>query len=142
MKGAVDDLDMVIKTLEDSGFKDRFYIHCDGALFGLMMPFVKRVSPLVYTHKHNCVNIDSHAIHLALTHFPGTKSNIQETNWECERIRTQVCWMSNAMWCTNNQTETYQCVLKECRVFSIKRCNHHGKPKRSRPDLLMVHTKP
>lgn len=23
---------------------DRFYIHCDGALFGLMMPFVKLVS--------------------------------------------------------------------------------------------------
>lgn len=43
MKGAVDDLDMVIETLEKNGFKDRFYIHCDGALFGLMMPFVKRV---------------------------------------------------------------------------------------------------
>lgn len=45
MKGAVDDLDLVIQTLTDCGFsKDRFYIHCDGALFGLMMPFVKRVS--------------------------------------------------------------------------------------------------
>lgn len=45
MKGAVDDLDLVIKTLEETGFShDRFYIHCDGALFGLMMPFVKRVS--------------------------------------------------------------------------------------------------
>lgn len=47
MKGAVDDLDLVIKTLEECGFsQDRFYIHCDGALFGLMMPFVKRVSNL------------------------------------------------------------------------------------------------
>jgi len=45
VKGAVDDLDLVIQTLEESGFsQDRFYIHCDGALFGLMMPFVKRVS--------------------------------------------------------------------------------------------------
>lgn len=45
MKGAVDDLDLVIKTLEETGFThDRFYIHCDGALFGLMMPFVKLVS--------------------------------------------------------------------------------------------------
>lgn len=43
VKGAVDDLDLVIKTLEESGFKDRFYIHCDGALFGLMIPFVKKV---------------------------------------------------------------------------------------------------
>ncbi|KAM7253121.1 hypothetical protein ACFE04_025739 [Oxalis oulophora] len=46
VKGAVDDLDLVIKTLEDCGFHDRFYIHCDGALFGLMMPFVKRFGSL------------------------------------------------------------------------------------------------
>lgn len=44
MKGAVDDLDLVLKTLEKVGYtEDRFYIHVDGALFGLMMPFVKRV---------------------------------------------------------------------------------------------------
>ena len=43
VKGAVDDLDLVIKTLEENGFTDRFYIHCDGALFGLMIPFVKKV---------------------------------------------------------------------------------------------------
>lgn len=24
--------------------QDRFYIHCDGALFGMMMPFIKEVS--------------------------------------------------------------------------------------------------
>lgn len=47
VKGAVDDLDLVIKALEECGFPhDRFYIHCDGALFGLMMPFVKRVCTL------------------------------------------------------------------------------------------------
>lgn len=44
VKGAIDDLDMVIQTLEETGFtQDHFYIHCDGALFGLMMPFVKWV---------------------------------------------------------------------------------------------------
>ncbi|KAK1386023.1 hypothetical protein POM88_023758 [Heracleum sosnowskyi] len=43
VKGAVDDLVLVIKTLEENGFNhDRFYIHRDGAVFGLMMPFVKR----------------------------------------------------------------------------------------------------
>lgn len=48
VKGAVDDLDLVIQTLEDCGFShDKFYIHFDRALFGLMMPFVKRVSVLV-----------------------------------------------------------------------------------------------
>jgi len=45
VKGAVDDLDLVLKTLEKVGYnEDRFYIHVDGALFGLMMPIVKRVS--------------------------------------------------------------------------------------------------
>lgn len=55
MKGAVDDLDLVIKKLEEAGFsQDRFYIHCDGALFGLMMPFVKRVCEDVTI---NCFNL-------------------------------------------------------------------------------------
>jgi glutamate/tyrosine decarboxylase-like PLP-dependent enzyme len=48
VKGAVDDLDLVIKTLEENGFKGRFYIHCDGALFGLMIPFVKKVIFLIF----------------------------------------------------------------------------------------------
>ncbi|KHN46425.1 Histidine decarboxylase [Glycine soja] len=44
MKGAIDDLDLVIQTLEGCGFtRDRFYIHCDGALFGMMLPFVKQL---------------------------------------------------------------------------------------------------
>ncbi|MED6124150.1 hypothetical protein PIB30_056367 [Stylosanthes scabra] len=43
MKGAIDDIDLVIETLEKNGFnRDRFYIHCDVALFGIMLPFVKQ----------------------------------------------------------------------------------------------------
>ena len=38
VKGAVDDLDKVLSILERTGYsEDRFYIHCDGALFGLMV---------------------------------------------------------------------------------------------------------
>ncbi len=38
VKGAVDDLDRVLQILKDVGYtEDRFYIHCDGALFGLMV---------------------------------------------------------------------------------------------------------
>lgn len=38
VKGAVDDLDKVLEVLAEEGFdEDRFYIHCDGALFGLMV---------------------------------------------------------------------------------------------------------
>jgi len=45
MKGGIDDLDLVIQTLEDCGFTpDRYYIHCDGALSGIMLPFLKQVS--------------------------------------------------------------------------------------------------
>ena len=38
VKGAVDDLDRILEVLEQQGFsEDRFFIHCDGALFGLMV---------------------------------------------------------------------------------------------------------
>ncbi|XP_072092608.1 serine decarboxylase 1-like isoform X1 [Arachis hypogaea] len=48
MKGAVDDIDLVIKTLEKSGFsRDRFYIHCDAALFGIMLPFLKAAPKII-----------------------------------------------------------------------------------------------
>lgn len=41
----MDDLDSIIRILGKVGYtEDRFYIHVDGALFGLMMPFVKKVS--------------------------------------------------------------------------------------------------
>lgn len=43
VKGAIDDLDRILRTLEKCGFRYRFYIHCDGALAGLMMPFIKQV---------------------------------------------------------------------------------------------------
>ena len=38
VKGAVDDLDRILSILQEAGYsEDRFYIHCDGALFGLMV---------------------------------------------------------------------------------------------------------
>jgi len=61
VKGAVDDLDLVIKKIEEAGFsRDSFYIHCDGALFGLMLPFVKRVSfePKLIIKRHVLYNSD------------------------------------------------------------------------------------
>ncbi|KAG1369782.1 serine decarboxylase 1 [Cocos nucifera] len=60
VKGAVDDLDMVIQTLEESGFRDRFYIHCDGALFGLMMPFVKRAPKVSFKKPIGSVSVSGH----------------------------------------------------------------------------------
>lgn len=60
VKGAVDDLDMVIETLEKSGFRDRFYIHCDGALFGLMMPFVKQAPKVTFKKPIDSVSVSGH----------------------------------------------------------------------------------
>ena len=38
VRGAVDDLDRILAVLQQHGYsEDRFYIHCDGALFGLMV---------------------------------------------------------------------------------------------------------
>ncbi|MQM20611.1 hypothetical protein Taro_053636 [Colocasia esculenta] len=60
VKGAVDDLDLVIKILEESGFKNRFYIHCDGALFGLMLPFVKRAPKVTFKKPIGSVSVSGH----------------------------------------------------------------------------------
>ncbi|XP_075509447.1 serine decarboxylase-like [Primulina tabacum] len=61
VKGAVDDLDLVIQTLEECGFShDRFYIHCDGALFGLMMPFVKKAPKVTFKKPIGSVSVSGH----------------------------------------------------------------------------------
>jgi Pyridoxal-dependent decarboxylase conserved domain len=41
VKGAVDNLDRILRILKQEQIpRDRFYVHCDGALFALMMPFI------------------------------------------------------------------------------------------------------
>ncbi|PWA83011.1 hypothetical protein CTI12_AA169600 [Artemisia annua] len=61
VKGAVDDLDLIIKTLEETGLThDRFYIHCDGALFGLMMPFVKLAPKVSFKKPIGSVSVSGH----------------------------------------------------------------------------------
>uniref|UniRef100_A0ACD5URK3 Uncharacterized protein n=1 Tax=Avena sativa TaxID=4498 RepID=A0ACD5URK3_AVESA len=60
VKGAVDDLDLVIETLEKLGFENRFYIHCDGALFGLMMPFVKLAPKVSFKKPIGSVSVSGH----------------------------------------------------------------------------------
>ncbi|KNA21407.1 hypothetical protein SOVF_043420 [Spinacia oleracea] len=61
VKGAVDDLDLVIQTLEECGFpQNRFYIHCDGALFGLMLPFVTRAPQVTFKKPIGSVSVSGH----------------------------------------------------------------------------------
>jgi histidine decarboxylase len=39
LKGAVDDLELILEMLERKGIKN-FYIHCDGALGGMLVPYL------------------------------------------------------------------------------------------------------
>ena len=41
VKGAIDNVDRIVQVLSDENIpRDQFYIHCDGALFALMIPFM------------------------------------------------------------------------------------------------------
>eukprot|EP00891_Asterochloris_glomerata_P008193 jgi/Astpho2/8193/fgenesh1_pm.00120_%23_42_t len=61
VRGAVDDLDQVLEILEETGFaEDRFYIHCDGALFGLMIPFVKEAPLVTFQKPIGSVSVSGH----------------------------------------------------------------------------------
>lgn len=68
VKGAVDNIDDILQALEDNGYRSinegdaegelQYYIHVDGALFGLMLPFVNQKdlkAPVISFKK----NIDS-----------------------------------------------------------------------------------
>ncbi|XP_057415005.1 serine decarboxylase 1-like [Lotus japonicus] len=61
MKGAIDDIDLVIQTLEECGFpRDRFYIHCDGALSGIMLPFLKQAPRINFKKPIGSISISGH----------------------------------------------------------------------------------
>ncbi|CAJ1976960.1 unnamed protein product [Sphenostylis stenocarpa] len=61
MKGGVDDLDLVIEVLKECGFAhDRFYIHCDGALFGMMLPFIKEAPKITFKKPIGSIAISGH----------------------------------------------------------------------------------
>jgi histidine decarboxylase len=46
VKGAVDNLDRILDVLAETGYeREDFHIHCDGALFAMMMPFVEGDHP-------------------------------------------------------------------------------------------------
>ncbi|KAK2404437.1 serine decarboxylase [Trifolium repens] len=61
LKGAIDDIDLVIETLYKCGFtRDRFYIHCDGALFGIMLPFIDQAPRISFKKPIDSVAISGH----------------------------------------------------------------------------------
>uniref|UniRef100_A0A0E0R8A8 Serine decarboxylase n=1 Tax=Oryza rufipogon TaxID=4529 RepID=A0A0E0R8A8_ORYRU len=62
VKGAIDDLDEIISTLENCGFRDRFYIHCDGALAGLMLPFIKQAPKVTFIKPIGSISVSGHKL--------------------------------------------------------------------------------
>ncbi|GAX74634.1 hypothetical protein CEUSTIGMA_g2082.t1 [Chlamydomonas eustigma] len=62
VKGAVDDLDKIIAILAETGYtQDRFYIHCDGALTGIMLPFMKdKRSMLSFSKPIGSISVSGH----------------------------------------------------------------------------------
>ncbi|KAK6135899.1 hypothetical protein DH2020_030386 [Rehmannia glutinosa] len=62
-KGGVDNLDLVIKTLEECGFSnDRFYIHCDAALSGLISPFLEQGPMFSFKKPIGSVSVSGHKL--------------------------------------------------------------------------------
>ncbi|VFQ79598.1 unnamed protein product [Cuscuta campestris] len=60
-KGAMDDLDAIIHALGECGYShDQFYIHCDAALSGLVVPFVKNVPKITFKKPIGSVTISGH----------------------------------------------------------------------------------
>lgn len=59
MKGAIDDLDAILAALARQGVSEH-YIHCDGALAGLMLPFIPGAPVIDFTRPIDSVAISGH----------------------------------------------------------------------------------
>jgi len=61
VKGAVDNLDRILRILKNLGFtRDRFHIHCDGALFAMMLPFIEHASDIGFHKPIDSIAVSGH----------------------------------------------------------------------------------
>jgi histidine decarboxylase len=61
VKGAVDNLDRILKMLEDLKIpRDRYHIHCDGALFAMMMPFIDNAPEISFRKNIDSISVSGH----------------------------------------------------------------------------------
>lgn len=61
VKGAVDDLDGILAILSECGYaEEEFYIHVDGALFGLMLPFIKEAPVISFSKPIGSISVSGH----------------------------------------------------------------------------------
>lgn len=61
VKGAVDNLDRILRILQTLNIpRERFHIHCDGALFALMMPFVDYAPEISFDKPIDSIAVSGH----------------------------------------------------------------------------------
>ena len=61
VKGAVDNLDRIIDILRMLDIpREQFYIHCDGALFALMMPFIDNAPEISFQKPIDSIAVSGH----------------------------------------------------------------------------------
>jgi histidine decarboxylase len=61
VKGAVDNLDRILRILKTLGIpRERFHIHCDGALFAMMMPFVDFAPEISFEKPIDSIAVSGH----------------------------------------------------------------------------------
>jgi len=61
VKGAVDNLDRILRILHTLGIpRERFHIHCDGALFAMMMPFVDYAPEISFEKPIDSIAVSGH----------------------------------------------------------------------------------
>jgi len=61
VKGAVDNLDRILRILKTLDIpRERFHIHCDGALFAMMMPFVDWAPEISFEKPIDSIAVSGH----------------------------------------------------------------------------------
>jgi histidine decarboxylase len=61
VKGAVDNLDRILDILTNLNIpRDRYHIHCDGALFALMMPFLDDAPEISFQKPIDSIAVSGH----------------------------------------------------------------------------------
>ncbi|KAM3308854.1 hypothetical protein P3S67_010598 [Capsicum chacoense] len=59
--GAIDDLDLVVQTLENCGYSNNwYYIRCDTALCGLILPIIKHEKIIIFKKSIGIVSVSGH----------------------------------------------------------------------------------
>tara|TARA_B100001175_G_C19453356_1_gene612486 strand:- start:15 stop:1343 length:1329 start_codon:yes stop_codon:yes gene_type:complete len=61
VKGAIDNIEKICNILKKYNIsRDKFYIHCDGALFALMCPFIENTSQLTFDYPIDSISVSGH----------------------------------------------------------------------------------